>query len=98
MPKLKLPDRFFAEHVVVLQGQAGGDVVLLKWVNGKLVVVKVPIGPDPRLVDLSRAIGVIGAAANFHGEVANQVAHALQFTVEQGLEHAMEGMSLPGRA
>ena len=56
----KLPDRFFAEHVVVISGQADGPLIILKWVDGKLVIVKPPPEPEPWFKEVSRMLGVLG--------------------------------------
>jgi hypothetical protein len=85
----KLPDRFFAEHVVVISGQADGPLILLKWVDGKLVVVKPPPEPDPRFKEVSRILGVLTAAAHFDAPVSAQIAHALQPVLEQHLSNVL---------
>jgi hypothetical protein len=81
----KLPDRFFAEHVIVIGGQADGPLIFLKWVNGKLVIVKPPPPPDPWFKDFSRVLNVLGAASQMKLEVSQQIAQALQPMLEQHL-------------
>jgi hypothetical protein len=88
----KLTDRFFAEHVVVISGQADGPLVILKWVDGKLVVVKPPPEPDPRFNEFSQLLNVLNVATRFNADVSKQIAHALQPLVEQHLSNALEGM------
>jgi len=93
MPKkLKIPERFFAEFVVVLRGQADGPLIYLKWEHGKLVVVHGPPQPDPRFHELANAFAVLTAAGAMEPEVSTQIAGVLQPVIEQHLYGALKGL------
>ena len=89
MPKLKIPEVRLAEFQVVLQGQAGGTIIILKIdpKTGKIVIEKIP---DPRL-ELEGIMRVLTAASQLESGIASQVAQAIHPALVQRLRGATKG-------